>query len=70
MIREVEYHEVKLSFIVTERDAARATGKIAKQDVRSELASLLYTAIRSHYAGCLDAEEVIIEVDGRMELGA
>lgn len=67
--REVEYHEVSVSFVVSSREAKRATTKQRKNDIRTALSQLVYDALVGNATNCMDIEEPKITVDGRPELG-
>lgn len=70
MKREVEYHEVQVSFVVSARDAKRATAKAKKNDVRTALSQLIYDALTGNDTNTLDIEDVRLSIDGRPEIGS
>ena len=76
MKKEVEYHEVEIRCIVPMREAFRAVRQatglstLKRSDVRSHLATVLFTALKGNDTGCLDAEDVHILIDGKPEIGA
>ncbi len=67
--REVEYHEVTVTFIVSKREAARATGVRKTSDIRSRLATILAAAITGNATNCLDAELVEVTIDADKVMG-
>lgn len=58
MKREVEYHKVTVEFIVTHREARRATFVLGNRSVQSRLAQMLASAICGNATNRLDAEEI------------
>ena len=64
MKREVSYHEVAVKFIVTHREAKRATAYAEADRITAKLAEMIEEAIQGNSTNCLDAEDVRITIDG------
>lgn len=68
MKREVEYHEVTISFVTTAKEVKRVT--VNETGIPTALAQILYGAITGNSTNCLDVEDVRITIDGTLGLSA
>lgn len=63
MKREVDYHEVEIRFVVTHREVKRITS--GEKNRLATLAMMLRIALVGKDVNGLDAEDVVVKIDGR-----
>jgi hypothetical protein len=66
MKKEVEYHEVTVTFVVSEREAQRVTEETSTRAVRDKLAQMITNAISDNATNSMDVEDVVVAIDGKV----
>lgn len=64
MKREVAFSEVAIRFVVQVREMKRITDEAKLSDARAQLGVMLRRALTGNETGCLDAEDITIDIDG------